>query len=116
MAGARDRLAAARAALTAGFDSNAISAAYYAMLYAARAALSEEERYSKTHSGTWGLFRETFVVPGRFEPALYEDAHRTQQLREGTDYDAVIAPRAKAEQTVDLADRFVAAVAEVLDA
>ncbi len=67
MAMARDRLGAARAALEAGFSSNAASAAYFAMLYAARAALSEEEQSAKTHRGTWQLFRETFVDTGRFD-------------------------------------------------
>lgn len=46
MAGARERLASARLALDAD--------------YAARAALSEDDRYAKTHSGTWSLFREVF--------------------------------------------------------
>ena len=32
-----------------------VSAAYYAMLNAARAALSERGEYAKTHSGTWTL-------------------------------------------------------------
>jgi uncharacterized protein (UPF0332 family) len=54
-----------------------VSAAYYAMLYAARAALSEQDRYAKTHSGTWTLFRETFVRDGRFDPALARAADQT---------------------------------------
>ncbi|MGH3031399.1 MAG: HEPN domain-containing protein [Gaiellaceae bacterium] len=62
MAMARDRLALARTALDAGFPSGAVSAAYYAMLSAARAALSEEERLAKTHSGAWSLFHESFVA------------------------------------------------------
>jgi len=44
MAMARDRLEAAGASLEAGFPSAAVSLAYSAMLYAARAALSEEDR------------------------------------------------------------------------
>lgn len=89
MAAGRDRLAAARASLEASFSSNAASAAYYAMLYAARAALSEEERYAKSHSGTWTLFRDTFVLAGRFDEALFSEAHGAQKLREAADYEAL---------------------------
>jgi uncharacterized protein (UPF0332 family) len=49
---ARDRARTARAALTSGSRSSATILGYYAMLYAARAALSEEDRNARTHSGT----------------------------------------------------------------
>ena len=114
MAGARDRLGAARAALDAGFESNAASAAYYAMLYAARAALSELEKNSKTHSGTWTLFRETFVATGGFDAVLFSESHATQQLREAADYDALMVPHEEAQRIVELADRFVGAVGLML--
>jgi uncharacterized protein (UPF0332 family) len=86
------------------------------MLYASRAALSEEELNAKTHAGTWGLFRQTFVDPGRFDAELFAAAQRTRELREATDYDAVIVPSDEAERIVELADRFVAAVVEMLGA
>ncbi|MGH2963249.1 MAG: HEPN domain-containing protein [Solirubrobacterales bacterium] len=57
LAEARKRLRTARAALGVRDPAGAVSAAYYAMLYAVRAALSEEDRYAKTHAGTWGEFR-----------------------------------------------------------
>jgi uncharacterized protein (UPF0332 family) len=116
MAGARDRLGAAQATLHAGFASSAASAAYYAMLYAARAALSEEERNAKTHSGTWTLFRETFVITGRFDAALFSESRATRRLREAADYDALMVPPDEAERIVALAERFVAAVDELLGA
>jgi uncharacterized protein (UPF0332 family) len=49
---ARERLALARTALDAGFHGGAASAAYDAMLSAARAALCEKDVNAKTHSGT----------------------------------------------------------------
>lgn len=116
MAGARDRLGAARAALEAGFHSNAASASYDAMLYAARAALSEVEQSAKTHAGTWGPFRESFVDTGRFDAELFAAAQRTRELREATDCDAVMVSREEAERIVELADRFVGKVAETLGA
>ena len=72
MASAWDRLALARTAIESGHAAGAVSAAYYAKLYAARAALSEEDQYAKTNAVTWSLFRETFVGTGCIDPVLAE--------------------------------------------
>ncbi|HEX7246144.1 MAG TPA: HEPN domain-containing protein [Solirubrobacterales bacterium] len=50
---AKDRLVAAREALTAGHDAVAVSVAYSSMLYAARATLSEDDENAQTHRGAW---------------------------------------------------------------
>ena len=113
MAGARDSLVAARGALEAGSARGATSAAYYAIFYAARAALSEEDAYAKTHRGTCDLFRHTFVEAGRFDDALYRRARDTQRLREGADYEALMVPREEAEEIIELAESFVAAIDEL---
>ncbi|MBA3433664.1 MAG: HEPN domain-containing protein [Actinobacteria bacterium] len=110
MAEARDRLAAARASLASGFPPAAVSLAYYAMLYAARAALSEENRYAKTHSGTWQLFGESFVNTERFERQLFSDARDTLELRLGADYEAKHVQRETAKAVVELATRFVSVI------
>jgi uncharacterized protein (UPF0332 family) len=114
MASAKDRLALARTAIETGHPEGAVSAAYYAMLYAARAALSEDDRYAKTHSGTWMLFRERFVAGGRFDAALEKAASSTQRQREAADYDAVLISSESAEEIVGLAGRFVSAVEAML--
>jgi uncharacterized protein (UPF0332 family) len=111
---ARDRLAAARASLDASFPAAAASSAYYAMLYAARAALSEHDRNAKTHRGVWDLFRETFVVGGSFDEALLSEARKAQRLREGADYDALPVSPDDAVRVVELAARFLAAVETML--
>lgn len=113
MAEARERLAVARIALEHGYSSSAINPAYYAMLSAARAALSEEDLYAKTHSGTWTLFRETFVASDRFDHTLTTAAEKTHKLRLDADYEAVRVPTADAEAVVALAARFVAAIEEL---
>lgn len=59
LASAHEWLAAAEAALRSGFPGGAAADAYYAVLYAARAALSEADRYAKTHHGVWALFGES---------------------------------------------------------
>lgn len=114
MAGARERLTDARTVLDAGGTSGVVGLAYYAMLYAARAALSEEDRNAKTHVGIWNLFHETFVATGRFDRALTAAARETQKIREGADYDALMVPQEQADQIVALAERFVSAIDEML--
>lgn len=111
---ARGRIALARTAVDAGLFDGAVSAAYYGMLYAARAALSEEDKSARTHRGTWALFRTSFVEPGRFDSALFERAQGSQPLREGADYEAFAVPREHAEALVAQAERFVSAVEALL--
>lgn len=82
MAEAQRCLRGARAQLEADLPSRTVGEAYYAMLYAARAALSEEERYAKTHRGSWTLFNETFVVGGRFDRDLASQGPKLQRMRE----------------------------------
>jgi uncharacterized protein (UPF0332 family) len=107
---ARRRLAQARVDLEAGFPDGAISAAYYAMLAAARAALSERERNARTHSGTWHLFHDEFVVAGGFDQELFAEAPRAQQLRWASDYEGEEFSADEARDVIDAAERFLAAV------
>jgi uncharacterized protein (UPF0332 family) len=110
---ARRRLAGARKALDDD-PGGALSLAYYAMLYAARAALSERDTYAKTHSGTWNLFHERFVEGGSFDSELLTNARKVQPKREDADYEAWAAPREEAERVIELAATFLAAVEALL--
>jgi len=67
---ARERLSDAQKILGLVHPVVALNTAYYAMLNAARAALSERGEHAKTHSGTWTLFSATFVAPGEFDQSL----------------------------------------------
>lgn len=111
---ARDRVVMAREVLASGHLEGAVSAAYYAMLYAARAALSEDDEHARTHSGTWNLFRRRYVVTGAFDEALFSRAHQAQEAREQGDYEAVTPERAAADAHVEDAAEFVAAVERML--
>ena len=66
---ARRRLGSAQ--LLASTDpATCLSTAYYAALYAARAALSEQDVHARSHRGTWHEFRQRFVArAGVFMPA-----------------------------------------------
>jgi uncharacterized protein (UPF0332 family) len=78
---ARRRLTAASAVLDED-PSTALSAAYYAMLYAARAALSERDVYTKTHRGLWHELRRVFVETGEFDADLVASVQKIQPERE----------------------------------
>ena len=114
IAAARERLANASDDLEQGHLAGAASAAYYAMLYAARAALSERDQYAKTHSGVWALFGQEFVAAGQFERDLAAKARAAQEVRELGDYEATPPSRAEAEELIATAARFIAAVEQML--
>jgi uncharacterized protein (UPF0332 family) len=113
MVAARRRLATAASAVTSD-PSTAISVAYYAMLYAARAALSERDTYAKTHAGTWHQLRVTFVEAGVMDAELVAAVQRVQARRERADYEAWAAPEEQAQQVIELATRFLAAIEAVI--
>jgi len=103
------RLALARASIETD-PSGALSAAYYSMLYAARAALSERGIHARTHAGTWHELRREFVEPGLLDVELVTEAQRVQSEREQSDYDAWTAPAEEVRRVIELADRFLGAV------
>ena len=112
---ARDRATIAREILASGHLEGAVSAAYYAMLYAARATLSEDDKYARTHRGTWHLFHERYVVTGAFDQHLHALAQRAQGAREKGDYEAVTPDRGDAEAIVAGAADFIAAAEHMLE-
>jgi uncharacterized protein (UPF0332 family) len=111
---ARDRLAMAREVLAAGHREGAVSAAYYSMLYAARATLSEDDENARTHRGMWNLFRIKYVTTDAFDAALFTTAQHAQVAREGGDYSAVTPSEDEAERYVKGAADFIAAVDRML--
>ena len=113
LAAARRRLDTARDARKTDAGS-ALSLAYYAMLYAARAALSERDTYAKTHSGTWDRFHREFVDGGEFDAELASEARKIQPEREDADYEAWAVPAEEAERVIELAGRYISAVEAML--
>lgn len=111
---ARDRLAAARQALAAGHFAVAVSVAYYSMLYAARATLSEDDENARTPRGTWNLFRIRYVTSDAFDAELFTVAQHAQVAREAGDYSAVTPSVEQAEHYVAGAGEFLAAVERML--
>lgn len=112
----RTRLVGARHALAAGDLDLAVSAAYYAMLYAARAALSEDDEYARSHGDTWGLFHRRYVVTEAFDQHLHAFAQRAKKTREQGDYEAITPAPDEAKAIVEGAGDFIAAVERMLAA
>lgn len=115
MSQARDRLAIAREVLASGHREGAVSAAYYSMLYAARAALSEDEENARTHRGTWNRFRIRYVTTDAFDASLFTLAQHAQAAREGGDYEAVTPSAEETQRYVEGAADFLTAVEEMLE-
>lgn len=113
---ARDRLQIARQVLATGHLEGAVSAAYYAMFYAARAALSERDEHARRHGGVWHLFYQRFVATGGFDQHLHALAQQAQEAREQGDYEAVKPDPRDAERYVDGAAGYVAAIEAMLAA
>jgi uncharacterized protein (UPF0332 family) len=111
---ARERLVAAREVFDAGHPTVAVSVAYYAMLNAARAALSEDDESTRTHRGTWNRFRIHYVTTDAFDAALFTLAQHAQAAREGGDYEAVTPSAEETQRYVEGAADFIAAVEEML--
>lgn len=103
-------MTAARVLLEAKLPENSAAEAYQAMFSAARAALSEFNREAKTHSGTWSLFDQLFVLTGAFEARLTDAARNAEELRHDSDYRLGGASQEEAERVLVDAEEFVAAV------
>jgi uncharacterized protein (UPF0332 family) len=110
---AREALRGAELALPEA-PARAASSAYYAMLFVARAALSELDENARTHRGTWHLFHQRFVASGRIPEELHRAAQEAQELREAGDYAARLPSPGEARATVEDAQRFLAAVSVLL--
>lgn len=114
MAQARERLGDAQKIAGLVHPAVLVSAAYYAMLNAARAALSERGEYAKTHGGTWTLFSKVFVATGEFDRELSGLAGRVKEARERGDYDAAPPSAEEAADFLKGAADFVTAIERLL--
>lgn len=103
---AKRRLQTARD-IVARDPATALSSAYYAALYAARAALNEHGVSARSHRGVWHEFRRRMVVSGPIDRDTAAAIQRLQTAREQADYDALDVSIEDADQAVEAAARFV---------
>ncbi len=121
---ANDRMRAAEEALRASrllvdhsLWSDAISRAYYAMVYAARALLSMKGLEPATHRGAIHLFSQEFVRPGTFPAEVAKSLTAAMTLRDRADYGLRGDLTGEdARRTVEAAFDFLATAKRVMEA
>lgn len=105
---ARGRVSAARLLLHQGFLEDAVSRAYYAMLYAAEAFLEGDGLAFSSHSAVISAFGQHFAKTGRVPAGYHRALIKAEEIRRRGDYgpfDEVT--QADAEEQVTQAERFL---------
>lgn len=97
--------------LDGNFYAAAVNRAYYAIFYAANAALSAQGLARSKHSGVIGAFRERFVKPGLIEAEYSRIYGRVMDDRHLGDYEVKRTVTAdRAQRDLDDARHFVSRV------
>ena len=98
-----------------GLYDDAISRAYYAMYFAAKAVLLSEGLDLHKHSAAIAKFRELFVITGRVEDKYLHYLGQAQSARESSNYSPHIAAnRQDAKEILAKADTFLVKMNELL--
>jgi uncharacterized protein (UPF0332 family) len=112
-----EKLIVARELLAAAHFDDAISRAYYAMFYSAKAALLTVGSDPRSHSGVVAQFSQHFVKTGKIDRQYNRILSQAMQAREASDYDPVIrSSLSEAKQTIADAEDFLVKVKELLSA
>jgi len=105
---ARFELRASESNIRSEFYAVAVSRAYYAMFYAATAALAHFNITRSKHSGIVAAFGEYLVKSGEIEPEFGRMLPGAFDARQEADYSALVAlDRSVAEFRLEQARRFV---------
>ncbi|MBI4788373.1 MAG: HEPN domain-containing protein [Chloroflexi bacterium] len=111
IAEAKEKLAAAEYNLNGNFYRDAISRAYYAVLYAADAALATKGFVPKSHSGTNTLFGYHVIQKKRVDAKFKGLFRRIEKARNDADYHPKVPfNREDAEYWLERAKEFVTAI------
>jgi uncharacterized protein (UPF0332 family) len=110
MAKADESLDAAQSLLAGGHDAFAASRTYYAMFYAAEAALLKKGLSFSKHAAVMAEFNRVFVKGGVFAPEMFKALQLGFDMRSQGDYSVLPVPRERAEGLLGKAREFVAAV------
>lgn len=99
LARAERYLASAQLLLEDGDPASSVSRTYYAMFFAAEAALLTKQLAFSSHKAVISAFGEHFVKTGRLPASMGRDLSRAHAERLASDYDAAptLTPEAAAE-------------------
>ena len=81
-------LAAAELLVREGYSEDAVARAYYAILHAAKAALSVHDVIAESHSSVRGLFGKHLILTGAIEREWSKQLAASLDDRLAADYDA----------------------------
>jgi uncharacterized protein (UPF0332 family) len=110
-------LAAAEALLREGYPSDAAGKSYYAMFYAAQAALRHNGIEVIKHSAVESFFGLHLVKAGLVESKYHKMLIHARRLRETADYNVEEEVTAEvARQTLDEGHAFVGAIKAIITA
>lgn len=111
-----ERLRVAEKLFRDGDYEDAVSRAYYAMYHAARAALSTENVFPKTHGGVVSEFGRKFVLAGIFSKELGKNLADAKAARETCEYSVTATVgKSEAEAILSNAKKFLNAIKKYLE-
>ena len=112
---ARDKLSSAKYLLDGHFYKDAVSRAYYAMFYAAKAILSLRAIYPRTHSGVIAKFGLEFVKDGWIDKTYGRSIRDAADMREHADYSVgIIITKEEPDTVITEARDFITRIEEAI--
>ena len=108
-------LRSARNLLEDGDYDFAVSRAYYAMFYAASAALLTQNVRRARHSGVIASFGQYLIKTGKLDPELQKSLQGAFEDRSEADYAGLFPSRDEVEHRIEEASDFVEAVSAFLN-
>ena len=106
----------ARRSIVADDAATAANRAYYAMLYAAQAALAGENVDVRSHGAVHAAFGARFAKTARLEPRLHRWLLDASDLRLLADYDPMWTLEAVSiQETVDQAGHMITTIEQFLE-
>ncbi|NJF24576.1 HEPN domain-containing protein [Thermococcus sp. Bubb.Bath] len=105
---AEERLAASKELFESGHYAFAISSAYYAMFYCARALLISKGITPKSHAGVHAQLGKECVKTGEMPARLYTGYSKALNMRHTADYDAFVEYTGRdAREILEYAEEFL---------
>ena len=112
---AAESLASAQLLLDSSFYDDAVSRAYYAMFYAAKAALEVINIETRSHAGVINQFALHFIKSGRLDSQYSTMLTQAFQARQASDYDMQANTVSfEAESVIANAEQFVIKIKDLL--
>lgn len=112
---ADENLAAAKKILSDAYPDISASRAYYAMFYAAEAALLTKGLQFAKHSGVISNFNKEFIKTGILPETMSKQIQKGFRFRTQGDYGLVPVEPAQAESILESAAEFVRSVRDYLE-